>query len=119
MAYDSFYCPDRSAADSLDIRAGIGDPNSTLKLVHWWVSPSVLEVGSGFSIDCSCTDVLGNASTDTGGVGDGNSAVGKSGIFFFYCDASSPFTFDVGYFSPLGIMRYDYRVIVSSAPGLA
>ena len=100
-----------SGAVSVDLGSLLNEVGSYI--ITYWVAPSVLEAGSGFSMDATCTtDDLGYSNTQTGGTGDGNSAVSKTGIMLLRVGGTYPFpvTFDIGYFSPLGDLRLDYAI---------
>jgi hypothetical protein len=85
--------------------------------VGYWVGPSTTELGAGYSADLNGTDPNSNASSSTGGVGDGNSPTCLQGMFFTqYIANSQPFTFDIGYFSPLGTLRLSYKINIWKFP---
>lgn len=100
-----------SAAVSIDItNSSYAGTLGGKWLLLWWVAPSVVEAGSGYSIDSTCSDPHANPTPLSGGSGDGNSVNGTSGVFSFHYDGIGPWTFDIGYFSPFGALRLDYSV---------
>jgi len=107
----------QTAALSIDFNQFGYDVQDRMFIVNYWVGVRTTEAGSGYSVDCPCTDQLGSTYQYTGGVGDGSTQSAISGVFICQHGDSAAFTFDIGYFAPFGTLAYDYDIYVTPAPG--
>ena len=103
---------EQNKAGNTSVDAGAAHLIPGKYLVLYWVGVSATEAASGYSFDMTCTDTIGNLCVQSGGVGDGNSPSSLQGAFSFeFIGGDLPFTFDIGVFSPVGLLRYDYNVV--------
>ena len=112
---------DVQGALSIDLDPGLTIGNSNYN-VSYWIGVRTPEVAAGMSFDMFATDDLAFEAVSSAGNLDGSAVGSLQGLFMFrYAGLQSGngarvFHAEIGVFSLLGTLRYDYFITLSTAP---